>query len=190
MQTLRAFIAVALSPFNRAAIAKTIRRLETVDGGIKWVDPDQLHLTLHFLGDVQFADVKPVCEVVREAVADFAPFGLHLGGIGAFPDQREPRVIWLGIRLGHERLVSLQQTLDEPLAALGYPSDRTRFRPHVTIGRVKRVGNPEAIRSGLEAMSEVDAGSCAVDEITIFQSDIERRGPIYTPLAEIELGWR
>lgn len=190
MQSLSAFVAVDLSPFNRQAIAKVIRRLDTGDGGIKWVEPDQLHLTVHFLGDVRFADIKPVCDAVREAVAEFDPFDMQLRGIGAFPDLREPRVIWVGIRRGHEELVALQQALDAPLAALGYPSDRTRFRPHVTLGRVKRLGDPESLRAGLTDLAEVDAGVCAVDGLTIYHSELDRRGPQYATVAEIDLGWR
>lgn len=189
MDTLRSFIAVDLSLSSRAILARAIRRLD-VGSGVKWVDPDLLHLTVHFLGYVRIQDVKPVCDAAKEALAEIDPFDLTLGGVGAFPDLERPRVIWIGVREGIESLVAIQEALDEPLAALGYPSDRSRFKPHVTIGRVKREGPDDSLRQSLEEMSQLDGGVTGVDSVVVYHSEPERRGPLYTPLAEIDLGWR
>lgn len=190
MQTIRAFAAIEVSASIRGALAKIITKLDGTDNSIKWVTPEQLHLTLHFLGDLRYQDIQPVCSAMKEALGESDPFELQLRGIGVFPDLDQPRTIWTGIEMGYEPLVDLQRVLDEPLARLGYPSDKNHFRPHVTLGRVKRVSHLFELQQAIEALSEVNGGGMIVDEVTLFESNLHRRGPDYTPLAEFELGWK
>ena len=90
--------------------------------------------------------------------------------------------------MGHEPLVELQRALDGPLADLGYPSDKRHFKPHVTLGRVKRLSRLAPLVEAIESLSDVNGGSMIVDELTLFESVLSRRGPDYTAIAEFELG--
>src|SRR5688572_19655317 len=96
-QTLRSFIAAEISPNVRARAAKLIKELSVTDAKISWVRPDNLHLTLVFLGDVQMIEVPQLCEAMERAVAELPPFDLEVRGAGAFPDAARPRTIWLGV---------------------------------------------------------------------------------------------
>ena len=188
MNSIRAFIALDLSPASRHAIGKAIRRLEPGCPGVKWVNAEQLHLTMHFLGDVLYSDINRVCAAAQEAVGQLEPFSIHLHGLGAFPDLHRPRVIWVGVSEGHAELVELQKSLKGPLGQLGYPSDKSVFRPHITIGRVKRFGQLDGFAEAAEGLQDADFGACAVDELVVYQSDLQRGGPQYTPISELELG--
>lgn len=188
MNSIRTFIALDLSAGNRASIAKVVRKLSPGCDGIKWVNPDLLHLTLHFLGDVLYTDIKRVCEVAQAATSSIDPFEIHLEGLGAFPDFDRPRVVWVGVSEGHPQVVELQRALKDALGQLGYPSDKNVFKPHITIGRIKRHGDLGDLKSLAEPFAEKDFGRCGVDEVTVYQSDLHRSGPEYTPIAELELG--
>lgn len=190
MQTIRAFAAIEVSASIRSALAKIIQKLDGTGNMIKWVTPEQLHLTLHFLGDLRYQDIQPVSAAIKEALAECDPFELQLRGVGVFPDLEQPRVIWTGIEMGYEPLVELQRALDGPLASLGYPSDKHHFRPHVTLGRIKRLSRLYELQQALSGVTQVNGGAMIVDEVTLFESNLHRRGPDYTPIAEFELGWR
>ncbi|MEC7603274.1 MAG: RNA 2',3'-cyclic phosphodiesterase [Planctomycetota bacterium] len=188
MNSIRAFIALDLSPGSRHAIAKVIRRLEPRFPGIKWINAEQLHLTLHFLGDVLFSDINRVCSVAREAAEEIPPFSIHLKGLGAFPDTKSPRVIWVGVEQGHLPLVELQSALKGPLGEMGYPSDKNVFKPHITVGRVKRSGDLMDLQEQVAKYESSDFGVTAVDELTVYESQLNRGGPDYSVISEIELG--
>ncbi len=105
MNSIRAFIALDLSPGSRHAIAKVIRRLEPRFPGIKWINAEQLHLTLHFLGDVLFSDINRVCSVAQEAAEEIPPFSIQIKGLEALKDKKYPRIIWEGIEKRHLTII-------------------------------------------------------------------------------------
>jgi 2'-5' RNA ligase len=188
MNSMRAFIALDLAPGSRQAIAKVIRRLEPRFPGVKWVNAEQLHLTLHFLGDVLFSDINQVCAAAKQAAENIPPFSIHLKSLGAFPDAHRPRVIWVGVESGHPQLVELQSALKRPLGEMGYPSDKNVFKPHITIGRIKRWGELEGLDEELTKYEQAEFGVTAVDDLVVYESQLNRSGPEYSVISEIELG--
>ena len=138
MASIRTFIAVELSPRVLQRAGDLIARLSAAEAKINWVRPEQMHLTLKFLGDVPDTETPDICRVVSQVAAQFEPFEIICRGAGAFPNRERPRTLWIGIQDGAEELKALQAALDEALKKeLGYAKEPRGFHPHLTIGRVK-----------------------------------------------------
>jgi 2'-5' RNA ligase len=183
---LRLFIAVD-PPGETAAHARRI-----IDGlrraGIEasWVNPAQLHLTLHFLGNnVDESDLHAICLAMDRACRDIEPFEVEYGGVGVFPNPTNPRTIWLGVRKGTDDLIRLHDALAALLEPLGYQPEDRRYRPHATIGRVRRgkhadhAGAGGAVAGELEKFADRPAGGGGVAEVALYASRLERDGPVY-----------
>jgi 2'-5' RNA ligase len=193
MARLRTFIAVEMSPRVIARAAELIDKLRVAEADITWVRPQQMHLTLKFLGDVPDTETPDVCRVVSQVAAEFEPFEIICRGAGAFPNNRDPRTLWIGVADGGEELKRLQAAIDDALKAkLGYAKEHRGFHPHLTIGRVKRA-TPEGQRQLariLEEQAQFDADLAIVDEVVTFASFLGRQGPTHDALDHAELGGR
>ncbi|HEV3003704.1 MAG TPA: RNA 2',3'-cyclic phosphodiesterase, partial [Pirellulales bacterium] len=137
---LRTFIAVAASHEVRMRARQLIGELSSTAAKVRWVEPENLHYSLKFLGDVELLEIPKVCEAVTRAVTDKPPFEITALGAGAFPDLRRPRTIWLGVADGSESMVELNGAIERELAPLGFRREQRRFRPHLTLGRVRGPG--------------------------------------------------
>jgi 2'-5' RNA ligase len=184
----RTFIAVELSPAVRGRAEKLINQLRVAGAKVSWVQPQHMHLTLKFLGDVPDSDLSNVCRAVAEGVKDYPAFELTFRGCGAFPNLDRPRTIWIGVDEGHDEIVALQAAVDAGLKKLGFPKEPRRFRPHLTLGRVRETGPAVAELARLiEQHADFDADIACVDEVTIFASYLEKAGPTHEPLGHAEL---
>jgi RNA 2',3'-cyclic 3'-phosphodiesterase len=190
MPRIRTFIAVEMSPRVIGRADVLIDKLRVAGADVTWVRPQQMHLTLKFLGDVPDTETPDICRVVKEIAGQFEPFEIIFRGAGAFPNAREPRTLWIGIDDGGEELKRLQAELDEALKTkLGYAKERRGFHPHLTIGRVKRMDNESGdhLRRLLEENAHFDADLAIVDEVVTFASFLGRQGPTHEPLHHAEL---
>ena len=188
---MRLFVAVALDPPARGAVAAAVAalRLHPVLGtaAVKWVESRNLHLTLQFLGEVETA----AATAVAAALAPSSPlpvFPVALGSFGAFPPHGPPRVIWAGLREGAPALGALREEVVHRLAPLGYRTDRQAYRPHLTVGRVRRGGR--VLRAALaDAAAGVDlqAVGWVVGGAALFESRLAPAGPAYRVLTEMPL---
>lgn len=178
MSTIRAFIAIRLPPPVEQALADIARALAlTVPrGGVRWVRPEQIHLTLRFLGDTPVAQLDAIRRAMDAAVTDALPFTLHLSGVGAFPERRRPRVIWAGLNGEVNRLHALKSSLDAQLTRLGLPPEDKPFRAHLTLGRVK---DQRAVE-GLDWSVIVPPVELSVLAIHLIESQLRPDGPVYT----------
>jgi 2'-5' RNA ligase len=155
---------------------------------VKWVEPESLHWTLKFLGDVDILETPAVCEAVRKAVEPLAPFDVEAWGVGAFPDIHNPRTIWIGMRDGSEQMIELHDAVELELSKLGYRSENRRYRPHLTIGRVRQSPDGiEELAELIEAHADFDAAVSMVEEVVVFSSQLNREGPTYEPLCHVDL---
>jgi RNA 2',3'-cyclic 3'-phosphodiesterase len=188
---MRLFVAVELSEAVRQEAARVTGELADAFGpdarrAVAWVAPDKMHLTLRFIGEADPATGK---ELVRRVAVPFATpaFRLAVGGVGAFPRQGPPRVIWLGIPEGAEALARIHDEIEARLDGLGIEREDRPFRAHLTLGRVKAMLRPAA-RQALASIRAADVGTCDVHEVTLFESLLSPRGATYTALARGPLG--
>ena len=185
---LRTFIAVEI-PFEvKDRAHKLIAQLRDTQANVKWVATQHMHWTLKFLGNLDMLDIPPVCEAVKRAVEPLAGFDIEAKGAGAFPDVRRPRTVWIGTGRGSDQMIVLHDAIDFELAKLGYRGENRRFRPHLTIGRVRQ--SPEGIDELgrlIEQHADFDGGVALVDEVVVFSSELSAGGPTYEPLCHAEL---
>ncbi len=192
MGGVRAFIACELSsPLQDAIEAATAGLREAVGTRlVRWVQPRNIHLTVKFLGDVSSESLDLVRAAVEEAADGGPAFDIVVEGIGAFPNERRPRVLWVGVQSPPE-LGSLQRQIDSATAQLGFKSEEREYRPHLTIGyaRAREAGShEEKIGDGLARAHVGTLGTQHVDAIHLFRSDLQRSGPVYTKLLTAPLG--
>jgi 2'-5' RNA ligase len=186
MSLLRAFIAVEIPPeIHKAIESKTAPLRAALDSSlVRWVTTSNIHLTLKFLGDVSPANVEMLSQMLSVEVSQHTTFALKFGGLGAFPNPRRPRVIWIGIQ-APVGLEALQHGIEAATATLGYPSEERPFSPHLTIGRVKQNtggADIQKIRAALEETQVGSLGTAQVSAVHLFKSDLKPTGAIYMRL--------
>ncbi len=184
---IRTFIAVELSEELRSSLSRDMAKLKAAAPLVKWSSPDNLHLTLRFLGDVKENDLEELFDALREDVAGSGAFALEVKGIGCFPHWRHPRVIWAGCGEGSEDAVRLGETVEETCVSLGYERERRPFRPHLTLGRVKLPADADGLDRAAAAFEDKVYGFLDVDAVVVFMSTLRRTGPVYSPMARIDL---
>lgn len=185
MKTLRTFIALDMPPEVKAAIASYVQPFKSLRGRVSWVKPENLHLTLKFLGDTPANRVEEIATALQEIAAATTAFSANIVGAGAFPNGEKPRVLWVGLSEPAETLLQLAQAIDAQMHRFGFAKEKRAFAPHLTIGRVKDARIPEVIRA-LQA-KPFAAMSAEFGEIIFMQSELNSTGSIYTPLQKLQL---
>lgn len=185
--THRIFVAVALDPALRAAVLALERRLEDAGARLRWVEVENLHFTLRFLGQLSEPQLDRVRRTVRDASAGSAAFRIRLAGIGAFPNPRHPQVVWAGIREGAEAMEDLARRLDDALARARFPREPRGFTPHLTLARVKDSRLWGDLSRVLPVFEAEEVGAQDVRSLLVMESLLRPQGPIYTPVEEVQL---
>jgi 2'-5' RNA ligase len=185
---LRTFIAVSIPDDVRARALAAARQLAAVAPDVKWVEPQSLHWTLNFLGNVEQRETGEICAAVADAALEHEPFDLQVCGAGAFPTPDRPRTLWLGVGEGRDQMIALRASIEDSLESLGFRGEARRYTPHLTIGRPGRGDAPPELAVELAAMADYNGGKMLVDEVTIFSSELTRQGPVYDPLGFAPLG--
>jgi 2'-5' RNA ligase len=189
MAKLRTFIAVEATEEIRTQAIRLSDQLSHTAANVKWVEQHNLHWTVKFLGEVPNNDIPNICQAVGEPIARLKQFEIIAQGAGAFPTASRPRTVWLGVSQGEQQFVALHDAVDAALAKLDFRSEHRRFRPHMTLGRVRR--SPQGIDELATLIAEheqFDAGPMIVDELVVFSSQLERNGPSYQVLSRLPLG--
>jgi 2'-5' RNA ligase len=186
MSVIRAFIAVDLPPEVQECLRQISTQLteQMGDVPVRWVAPENIHLTLKFLGDVSTNNIQVLTELLEAETASQKPMVISVGGVGAFPKVRSPRVIWVGVEAPQE-LVALQRSIDSQTARIGYARDRRPFSPHLTLGRVSRNATPQDVRKIGDALASQKVGFLGVARIRavhLYRSDLKPSGAVYTKL--------
>lgn len=193
MEQIRTFVAIEIPPAAQATLAAVQEALQAIRGAreaVKWVRPEIIHITLQFLGDVPAPRLEAVGEAVARACADVPAFPLRLSGAGAYPNTRRPRVLWVGLAGKLDVLAHLQSMVARELTGLGFPPEDREFSPHLTLGRVRRDADPEAVRALGEAVSGLqieESEPFLVEAVQVMRSDLYPAGPVYTPLRTASL---
>ncbi len=189
MARLRTFIAVELERGIRSRCVALQEVLGRAAGDVKWVEAENIHVTLLFLGEVDERDLPAVCRGVSAACAPLAPFRLSVQGVGCFGDRRRPRTIWVGVGAGSAELVALHDALEGPLLELGaYRREDRKYTPHITLGRVRSNRPSDRLAQEMDRQAGWVGGECEVREVLVMSSELRPEGPVYTVLSRGVLG--
>lgn len=179
MATIRTFTAVAIPKNVRKQAIQLADRLRGAGAEVRWVADENLHWTLKFLGEVVDREIGDVCRVVAEAAAQVAPFELQAIGAGAFPNAHMPRTLYLGTERGMAEMETLYEAVTAGLATLGYGRESRRFRPHLTLGRLRGGQGIGNLAELLHENANFNAGAMTVREVLVLGSQPGRGGPEY-----------
>ncbi len=180
MGRIRTFIAVDISAAVRRRAATLQDKLRESNVNATWTDPENMHVTLQFLGDVDEPDVPEVCKRVIRAAAPHAPMHLSFSRAGAFPAIDRPRTAWIGVDEGRQELIDLQLSVQESLVEMRFPRERRTYQPHLTLGRIREAGpRRDKLAELIAHYRDYGAESCDVTEALIFATYLDRSGPSY-----------
>ncbi|MFQ5949705.1 MAG: RNA 2',3'-cyclic phosphodiesterase, partial [Nitrospiria bacterium] len=179
LKSARLFIALPLSKEIRRGCAMLQERGRNLIASVRWSDPEKLHLTLLFLGQIEWSVQLQIKEIIQGVANSFPPFSVDISGLGAFPKRRSPRVIWIGISEA-PLLMTIQQKFVTSIASLGIPIETRPYRPHLTLGRIKKEGGATGpLTDWLMQEEGVALGRCEVKEIMLMESQLRPEGPLH-----------
>ena len=188
MARIRTFVAIPSTTEIQVAGAELTRQISAIADGIRWVAPEQMHLTVKFLGDVEDREVYSVCDRVRRISEQYQSFGVACEGVGAFPTPERPRTLWIGVRDEAAHLSNLQRQIDDAMCQLGFPAEARKYHGHFTLGRIRsRLRNGTEVAAFLAENADRDFGSLNVDRLVVYASELTRQGPTYTTLGTCPL---
>jgi 2'-5' RNA ligase len=187
---LRSFLAIELPATILKRIEEVQRDLKSSRADVRWVSPQNIHLTLKFFGNIEESIIESIIQLIEGPAQDATPFSLKIEGMGAFPSLKSPRVIWMGFQEGKERIVAIQKQLEREFEKIGFQPEGRPFHPHLTLGRMRsNRGKDELVRE-MERYREEAFGNFQVEKVILFKSELRPTGPIYTVLREVRLGGR
>lgn len=190
--SIRSFIAIELPADVRSELEKLQGALKSARFDfVRWVPAENIHVTLKFLGNISPTRVDGIVNVIKELSREFEPFKLEISGIGAFPNLKRPRVLWVGLGGDIDRLQALQASLEEKLVRLGFAREPRTFTPHLTLARLRENIPPDQRRafSDLIGGHSVQLGCRFVaDAISLMKSQLFPSGAVYTRIAQNKLG--
>ncbi len=183
---MRTFIAVELPEQIKKQIEVLQAPLKKTNALVSWVKPGNIHITLKFLGEVSEEKIDEVFSATELALKGAKGFKMNLKGMGAFPDLRRPRVIWVGAGKGGEELSGMAARIEDELKKVGYSKEKRKFSAHFTVGRVKSPKNIEKLMEMVQS-ADFETEDIEVNEVTVMKSQLHPAGAIYTPLKKIPL---
>jgi 2'-5' RNA ligase len=186
MSVIRAFIAIDLSAEIQLRLDEVVHnyRTQLTNIPIRWVAASNIHLTLKFLGDVSLSNLNILTDMIQTEISSHHQFDISVGGSGAFPNLRQPRIIWVGVEAPPE-LTAIQNGIESTTGRVGYTREERAFSPHLTLGRVSRNATSQdvkAISKVLEASRVGFLGATCVEKIYLYRSDLQPTGAVYTQL--------
>lgn len=183
----RIFAAVKIHPGTEfLRIYNSIKR-ELSGERITWVNPDVMHLTIRFFGEIPEEEIAEIAESLTDAAIRSTSVNMEIKGVGFFGRIREPRVIWFGIEHAGT-LLALEQQVRKNLMAIGYHPEKEVFKPHLTIGRVKQPVNPDIFSKVMEQFKNSMIQQVTLSELILYESILNTRGPQYVALKKMVLG--
>lgn len=184
---MRTFVATELPVPLRANLDRSVETLRSglANNLVRWLRPDSTHLTLKFLGEIEQPQVHPVLEILDEVAVGFSRFILEIGGLGFFPNRKQPRVLWVGAEVAGDDLLQLQAELARRLEKIGFEAEQRDYHPHLTIGRVRRGlsgAETQVIADWVQDAQIGTVGEFEVDSISLMRSVLKPSGAEYTRL--------
>ena len=181
---IRSFVSIDLDNSQvLTRILSVLSSLQSLGGDLKSVEPENIHLTLKFLGNVSKSRLGEVKSALQQI--SFPPFNVEIKGAGAFPNLNHMNVIWVGIDEGWTQLEQIYEQSERVLSAIGFRREDRRFSPHITIARIRSSRKKDEIASFLRHLSEESFGTITVDKVRLKQSVLSSSGPQYSTLLEV-----
>jgi 2'-5' RNA ligase len=187
LDKIRTFVEIRLAEKTQKKILDMIvsmnSRFAAEEWKVRWVHPDNVHLTLRFLGDID----SPMVDLIRDhlmPLGQMTPFRMTVKGIGAFPSFGSPRIIWVGIEDSEKKLEVLAEKMEGALEKMGFKPETRKFRPHITIGRVARRGSKPLVDL-VGDLGEEFFGEDEVREFVFMKSELTPQRAVHTPLWSI-----
>lgn len=184
---IRSFVAIELTQETREKLVIIQEQIKQSQAKVRWVNPNGIHLTLKFLGNIHPAQADEIAETAAREVENEPPLTLRPSGLGAFPSLNNPRVIWVGIQGEVERLRNIQTCLESTLERLGFGREQRPFRPHLTLGRLKDRRRKQRLVHAIDTLQLPEFNSFDVTEIILYKSELRPTGAIYTKLHRMSL---
>ena len=191
MALIRAFIAVELPSGLKNELAELETQLKKASPPVvKWVEPNSIHVTLKFLGEISEDSIEELMLAIEETAQGILPFQLEVRGVGAFPNLERPQVLWTGVKGELEKIAQLQKRIESNTEQLGSPRESRAFSPHLTLGRVRDEAGPNERRrlgklladTTFTALHNVD-----VDAVNLMKSQLTPGGAIYSCIGSVKL---
>ena len=185
--TIRTFIAFELPSSVITLLAKVQEDLKSMRLRAKWLRPENIHLTLKFLGNINPDDIDKIGEAMMDAVDNVAAIDLVAKGVGFFPGVKRPRVIWIGLGGQLQMLSALQHELENNLATVGFKREKRPFKGHLTLGRFRQTVNPNTTSQIMQEYSALIRKEFTASRLTLFKSDLKPSGAVYSKLRQTVL---
>lgn len=183
---MRTFVAIKLPDEIKELLKSVQTTLDRGFRGVSWTRPESIHLTLKFLGEIDDRKVGEATAALEGAAKGIGPFSLELEGVGSFPNARNPRVVWAGIKTSPE-LIVLQQAIEKNLQAIGFEAEERPFTPHLTLCRIKTPDDGRALGRLIAETKPQASMAFEVSSFAFMKSVLKPTGAIYTPIQEFAL---
>lgn len=183
----RLFIAADLDVAVKQRLADFIRTLLPCGGKINFTSPENLHVTLAFLGDAQDRDIPQIISAVSDAVKTSPPFNFTVKGVKLVGPGNSPSMIWADVTNGADGLADIAQKITAALIPLGFRPERRPFNAHVTLGRIKYLSESRELAKKISVATETDFGVTGLAAVTVYESVLKPAGPTYIPLHKATL---
>lgn len=184
---MRTFIAIEIPEETKRAMAEVQARLKGSGAEANWTRPEGIHLTLKFLDEVPEERVSEITAALTQAAYGRGRFRLQVAGIGVFPNEKKPRVVWIGISGELDKLRKLQASVEEQMVLLGFQPEDRRFTPHLTLGRIKHLLLRGSWMRALEGVKDIELPGFEVAAISLMKSELQPTGAVYTEIGRAEL---
>ena len=184
---MRLFIACPIPDSLKKSIEKIESLFKESEADVKWIKPENLHITLKFLGKVDKERLNDVIEKTRNAINGVSSIYANVESLGVFPNWRKPRVVWIGIEQGKEELKRLSNNVDEKLSLVGFEKEKREFAAHLTIGRVRSNKNIKKLIDVLQKKSKETFGEIFIDHIVLMESKLSSQGASYACIEKFSL---
>ena len=182
-EPFRSFLAVEVNEDVRAALRALIARLKKSDCvRATWVKPENLHITMRFLGNITLSDSQSLSRSLKLSLEGIQPFPLRIHGVGVFPTPQRPRTLWAGAEAPEGIFAGLKARVDDGVAVLHLPEGGKTFTPHITLARIRKLQDRGAFLSHLDREKHFGGGEFTVGSVSLFESRLTPRGSVYRKL--------
>lgn len=183
---MRLFVACGLSAATSSVLAEEAERMAQTKADVNWVNEDNLHITIKFLGNVEVQTVPEILNALRKVACGLSEFEAEIMGLSFFPRSLRPKTVAVGMdAAGCESFADIAERVEDELAELGFGRSRKAFRPHITLGRVKSTKGIGALSEAILMSSGEPFGIERINELVLIMSELRRSGPVYTTLGRV-----